>query len=315
VYNGKARGREAQSDSRPRTSRIRWEALMQVGSIRELRRYPVKSMGGEVLDAIEIGTDGLQGDRAWAVRDEVRGGIRGAKKIPALMRLRAGYEEAPGDHGSSAALIYLPDGSTVSTGDPEVNERLSKAVDHSVSLWPLVSAENLDHYRRGAPTESDFEKELRGIFGRLPDEPLPDLSIFPPEVMEFESPPGTYFDAFPLMLLSESSLRAMGGKVPGSVFDVRRFRPNLLVSDTDSSIEFPEQDWRGRRLQIGDAIVRVTAECPRCVMVTHGFEDLPEDPGVMRALVREAGGNLGVYATVEVPGRVKAGDAVQLLDE
>ena len=45
----------------------------------------------------------------------------------------------------------------------------------------------------------------------------------------------------------------------------------------------------------------------------HGFEDLPNDPGVMRALVREAGGNLGVYATVDTPGRVAAGDAIQLL--
>ena len=53
---------------------------------------------------------------------------------------------------------------------------------------PLLPATALDHYRRGAPGQPDFEKELRAIFGRTPDEPLPDLSLFPPELMEFESP-------------------------------------------------------------------------------------------------------------------------------
>ena len=103
-------------------------------------------------------------------------------------------------------------------------------------------------------------------------------------------------------------------RIQDSIFDVRRFRPNLLLSDTDASISFPEQEWRGRRIQIGDVVLRVTVECPRCVMTTHGFEDLPKDPGIMRALVREAGGNLGVYATVDTPGPIKVGDSVRLLD-
>jgi uncharacterized protein YcbX len=286
---------------------------MQVGSLKQLRRYPVKSMGGELLEEVELAAGGLPGDRAWAVRDEVRGGIRGAKKIPALMGLRARYPSAPAVVGSSPAEITLPDGSTLATGDPAIHDHLSKALDHPVSLWPLLPADALEHYRRGAPSHEDFEQELRSIFGRSPEEPLPDLSIFPPEILEFESPPGTYFDAFPLLLLSESSLRTMHEKTPGSRFDVRRFRPNLLVSDTGSSAAFPEQEWCGRRLEIGAAIVRVAVTCPRCVMVTHGFEDLPKDPGVMRALVRESGGNLGVYATVETPGRVRVGDTVRLL--
>jgi uncharacterized protein YcbX len=286
---------------------------MQVGSVEELRRYPVKSMGGELLAEAELTAAGLPGDRAWAVRDEVRGGIRGAKKIPALMGLRARYVSPPSVGASNPAEITFPDGSALGTGDPEINDRLSKALDHPVTLWPLLPAEAIDHYRRGAPSHEDLGQELRAIFGRTPDEPLPDLSIFPPDLFEFESPPGTYFDAFPLLLLSESSLREMRQRAPGSRFDVRRFRPNLLVSATSSSAPFPEQEWRGRRLQIGEAVVRVTIGCPRCVMVTHAFEDLPKDPAVMRALVRESGGNLGVYARVEANGRVRVGDPIRLL--
>ena len=171
---------------------------MEVGQLKEIHRYPVKSMGGELLDEVELAERGLPGDRAWAVRDEVRGGIRGGKKIPGLMNLQARYLKSPPIEGSSPAEILLPDGGVLSTGDPEVGDRVSKAVDHSVTLWPLLPADALDHYRRGAPTHQDMEKEFRAMFGRNEDEPLPDLSVFPPELVEFESPPGTYFDAFPL---------------------------------------------------------------------------------------------------------------------
>lgn len=287
---------------------------LRVGAIAGIRRYPVKSLGGERLEETRLAAGGLPGDRAWAVRDEVRGGIRGAKKIPALMTLRARYPAPPRAGGSSPAEITLPDGSALGTGDPDVNERLSKALGRDVSLWPLLPADTLDHYRRGAPTHEDLEQELRAIFGRAPDEPLPDLSVFPPELLEFESPPGTYFDAFPLLLLSRASLDAMAQRAPGSVFDERRFRPNLLVDDTEPGAPFPEIAWAGRRLRAGEAVLRATVACPRCVMTTHGFDDLPRDPAVMRALVREAGGNLGIYAAVESPGRVRVGDALELLD-
>jgi uncharacterized protein YcbX len=287
---------------------------LRVATLSELKRYPVKSMGGEALETVDLGLGGIPGDRAWAVRDEVRGGIRGAKKIPALMGLRACYAEPPAPQGSSPAEITLPDGATLRTGDADIDERLSAALGHSVTLWPLLPPDALEHYRRGAPSHEDLVQELRAIFGRAEDEPLPDLALFPPELLEFESPPGTYFDAFPLMLMSESSLRAMHERAPESRFDARRFRPNLLVSDVASSEPFPEQEWRGRRVQLGEAVLQITVECPRCVMVTHGFDDLPKDPAVMRSLVREADGNLGVYATVETPGRVKVGDALELID-
>lgn len=286
---------------------------MKVGTVEEIRRYPVKSMAGEVLADARLGIGGLPGDRAWAVRDEVRGGIRGAKKIPALMNLSARYPSPPKDAGSSPAEITLPDGSTVESGAPDVNARLSKALGHEVSLWPLVAAEMLDHYRRGKPTHEDLDTELRAIFGRAPDEPLPDLSVFPPELIEFESPPGTYFDAFPLLLMTSAALATMAARAPDSIFDVRRFRPNFLIASTDSTETVPELAWRGQRLKLGEATLRVTVECPRCVMVTHGFAELPKDPSIMRSLVRETGGNLGVYATVETPGLVCAGDAVELV--
>jgi len=94
------------------------------------------------------------------------------------------------------------------------------------------------------------------MFARMPEEPLPDLSVLPPELMEFESPPGTYFDAFPILLMSRQSLASMQSRQDGSRFDVRRFRPNLLVEVSEVGGVFPEQSWAGKRLQTGSVILR-----------------------------------------------------------
>ncbi len=49
--------------------------------------------------------------------------------------------------------------------------------------------------------------ELRAVFARE-DEPRPDFSVFPPELGEFSSPPGQYYDCWPLMMMSSAALAA-----------------------------------------------------------------------------------------------------------
>jgi MOSC domain-containing protein YiiM len=66
-------------------------------------------------------------------------------------------------------------------------------------------------------------------------------------------------------------------------------------------------------VRVGRAVLKIDAACPRCVMITHGFDDLPRDPALMRTVVREADQSVGVYASVETPGSVRAGDEVELL--
>jgi uncharacterized protein YcbX len=284
---------------------------VRTGSVEQLWRYPVKSMMGERLSATDVTPLGVLGDRGWATRDERRGGIRGAKKIGPLMQLAARYEEEPTAAAPTPHVrITLPDGSEVSTAASDVDQRVSHALDHPVTLWPLQPPSDVDHYRRGAPDSDDITIELRDMFQREEDEPLPDFTIFPPEMVEFESRPGTYYDVFPLLLLSTASLRSLQELAPASVVDVRRFRPNVLV-DIDGG-GFPEQDWIGRRVCIGDVEVDVVAGCPRCVMITRPFADLPADRALMRTVVRELDQNLGVYATVATPGRVAVGDAVEV---
>jgi uncharacterized protein YcbX len=277
---------------------------MNNASVLNIYRYPVKSMMGESMSEVNIGETGIPGDRSWAVRDEKRGGIRGGKKIPQLMMLAA-------QSGPTAPLITAPDGDSASASSEHINEWLSGKLNHPVTLWPLLPADQLDHYRRGAPDTEDLGQELRAVFGRLPDEPLPDLTGFE-ELLEFESPPGTYFDAFPISIMSLQSLNIMNQLAGESRFDVRRFRPNLLVDMPDNDQSFPEQALLGKTLSVGSAQLKIEMTCPRCSMTTHGFDDLPRDTEIMRQLVNHCDGNLGIYASVQTPGQISIEDHIEI---
>src|SRR5580765_4497700 len=111
-------------------------------------------------------------------------------------------------------MITLPDGVAIRSDDPEASAKISAAIGRPVTLCPRHPAADKEHYRRAAPDDPDFEVEMRGIFGRLPDEPLPDLSNIPPEIFEFTSPPGTYFDVFPVHVLTDASLEDLRRRAP-----------------------------------------------------------------------------------------------------
>jgi uncharacterized protein YcbX len=286
-------------------------------SVAGIARYPVKSMLGESLDVARVGIQGIAGDRAWALRDDVRNGLTNAKRFAALMAMRARFLAEPDlENRSPTVEIRDAEGAATRSDAPDVAAWLTARLGHPVSIWPLLPAEHDAHYRREAPApDADVVAGLREMFARTPDEPLPDLAAFPPVLASHSSPPGTYFDAYPLLILSRSALAALEGRAraagSASVFDLRRFRPNLLVDCSEEG--FVEDAWVGRELRIGTVRARVEMRCPRCIMTTHGFLDVPRDPRVMRSLVRHHGGDLGVYASVIEPGEIRTGDAVEVL--
>ena len=305
---------------------------MESGRVREIWRYPVKSMLGERLERGYAGAGGLLGDRGWALRDEDTGEIHNAKRYPILMRCAAAYREEPRAGSVPHVGITLPDGSTISSDSPHVSRRLSDLIGRRVTLRPLQPAADTAYYRRRDPgaallgrvaqyrpirrliqrvfIRGRMAQELREVFGREPDEALPDFSDAPATVFEFYTPPGTYFDLFPIHLLTTSSLRLMSGLNPGAIWDVRRFRPNVLI-DTGSSAEAVENQWVNRAVRIGGFVVRGELLTVRCAMPMHAQADLPRDPTVLRTIVREAAQCLGLYASVIEPGSVAVGDAVE----
>ena len=112
--------------------------------------------------------------------------------------------------------------------------------------------------------------------------------------------------------MSHQSLHSLNQLEGPLEFDVRRFRPNLLVDVPGSKDPFPEQAWVGATISIGGAALRIECTCPRCSMTTHGFDNLPRDTDIMRVLVNQSGGNLGIYASVVTPGEVKPGDRIDI---
>ena len=277
--------------------------------VSQLWTYPVKSMIGVETDSVSLSQLGIVGDRHWAVRDNERGGIRGAKKIGELMQFSA---RSAGD-GSAHVIITLPNGEEVRSDEARVDALLSDALGRSVSLESLPADGALEHFRRGPSDSTDVMAELRGVFGRTDDEPLPDFSVFPPEITEFESPPGTHHDCWPLMVMTTSALDALRTALPESVIDILRFRPSLVV-DTPNETGHPEFSWKGRTGQLGSAVVEFLDPCPRCVMITRRINDsILEDRAIMRHVVRDLNQAVGVYARIVTPGKVSVGDTLTFL--
>lgn len=279
-------------------------------------RYPVKSMAGERVQTAAIGDLGLHADRTWAVRDRELGATTSAKRLPALMWCTARYAAPPpADAGPGHApevLIGFPDGQEVSSADPAVHRTLSAYLDRDVELRPLPPVSDRAQYRTPMATKAD----LRTIFGLAPEDPLPDLSMFPirklAEITRYATPLGSYADAYPVHLLSEQSLNTMAALAPGSEFDVRRFRPTILV-DAPTGSPHPELDWCGGTVHAPHADLAPLIPTIRCAMPSLDQPGLERDPAVTRTVAAHSRRCLGVYGTVAKAGRIAEGDLLRIV--
>jgi len=128
--------------------------------------------------------------------------------------------------------------------------------------------------------------------------------------LEAQAGPTPFFDDAPLLLMSEAALAAAAALSPGAG-ELRRFRPNLLLTGTEAG--YPEDEWVGRRFRLGSATFAVRKRCPRCVMTTLGFGEVPEDRSVLSVLRAQRQSCLGVYLSVVQPGTVTLGDSLHWL--
>ena len=277
-----------------------------VGSVVALWRYPVKSMMGEELNAAEVTARGLLGDRAYALIDVADGKVASAKhprKWAKLFEFRAAFVEPPrSGEGPPPVRITLPDGAMLTSERNDLDRTLSEVLSRDVTLdTPERGRREMVEATAPNPWRPSLEEYWPDIEGLAHSEVVTDEAM----------PESTFFDLATLHLLTTATIDRLRALYPQGRFEVRRFRPNVVVETTEEG--FAENAWVGRTLAIGDRVrLRVTGPCPRCVMTTLPQGDLPKDPGILRTAARHNGVNVGVYAEVLEGGTVLRGDPVRL---
>ena len=268
------------------------------GSVAALWRYPVKSMLGEELNDAEVTERGLLGDRQFAVLDAATGKVAGAKnprKWGNFLDFRAAYVEPPQPGLELPEVrLTLPDGTTVTSGQPGLPQILSGVLGRQVALAEARQA------GESGGTAEEYWPDVEGL----------DLRD---TVTDFDLPAGTFFDCALVHLLTTATIDRLRALYPHGRFEARRFRPNIVVATGTDEQGFTEDDWIGHAVAIGGRVrLQVTGACARCVMTTLPQGDLPKDSGILRTAAKHNHVNVGVYADVITGGPIRRGDPVTL---
>lgn len=247
----------------------------------KIARYPVKSLHGEYLTSAEIEQDGLIGDRRWGIRDETTGRILTARRAPELLFASAVLA------ADGKPVITLPSGVTCEGPGAETDRQLSDWLGKPVRLVHAI----------GAP----------GGRAEFFADPTDDSS----EAIEWTMPSDRFVDAAPLLVLTTASLRTAAALYPDGDWQLRRFRPNLVI-DVDGD-GWLEDTWcETSVLHIGDVRLSPQQPCVRCTMVTRPQPNLDGDPDIFRTLARHHRGHFGAWTAVTTGGTVHVGDEVRV---
>jgi uncharacterized protein len=272
------------------------------GTVVSLWRYPVKSMMGEELNSSYVTERGLLGDRTYAVIDKQTDKVASAKnprKWGKLFDFHSMFVDSPNDVNDIPPVrITFPDGSNIFSDHKEddIDSSLSKVFDREVRLIRASGFEK--------PSYEEYWPDIDGLAQRekVTDEAMPSK---------------TFFDIAVVHLLTTSTINRLRELYPEGRFEVRRFRPNIVIeSGPGEKKDFIENSWVGKKITIGeDIVLKVTAPCTRCVMITLPQGDLPRDLGILSTVARYNQVHVGVYASVHHGGTIHRGDLIHLEED
>ncbi|MEU7826361.1 MOSC domain-containing protein [Catellatospora sp. NPDC049133] len=115
---------------------------MMVGTLAELRRFPVKSLLGESLTEAMVQERGLTGDRLWAVRGA--DGRFGSGKTTRRFRQMGGLFQLTARYDGAVPVLRFPSGRHVRGDDPGVHAALSGHVGEPVTLTAEADVSHFD---------------------------------------------------------------------------------------------------------------------------------------------------------------------------
>jgi uncharacterized protein len=258
--------------------------------VSSLRRYPVKSLGCELLDTAVLEPQGLQFDRRWVLLDEA-GTILTQREVATMALI---------DVRASADGLHFPDLLENAVPWPE------GPPDCEGSLWGTPHALRL------------ADASVSDTLSRQLDRPVRLAFQCDPQARRARFDGGdsavNLADDLPLLITTEASLEALNSQLSNGV-PMDRFRPNIVIADTPA---WDEDHWL--RLRVGGCILRVTQKCTRCIIVTINPKTArrPNKTEPLRTLARlrkhTGAPTFGVQAVIEQTGSISAGDTCEILE-
>jgi len=251
-----------------------------VASVSHLRASPVKGLNQTERTSLTLVPEGISEDRRFVIVDAGKA-LYGAN-LPELAGTTADW-----DADSATLAIHFADGETV-TGTVETREE-TLALAYGGRKVP------------GARVEGPWAEAISAR-ARKP-------------LQLIQSPVGVGSPG-PITIIGDASIARVAVELalPAEALTSRRFKMSVELAGTGA---YDEDAWSGRDLRIGEAVVRVGGQVPRCVLMTRDPDTARRDYDVLRAILAHrtpmAGGEppLGVYATVVEPGVIRPGDPVE----
>jgi len=244
---------------------------------------PVKALGlCEVTQAF-LDKPGIAGDRAFFIINAA-GGLFTQREYGPLVQIKTSFDATSGE-----LALTFPGGRSV-RGTPEPGESV---------VTPFFGERPVEgHVVRG-----DWNAALSTF-------------VVQPVRLVKATRAGASFDGFPLSICSMASLDALAAAAGQDQVDGRRFRQNVYVS---GATPHQEDEWLGREVRVGRALLRVKMRDSRCVVTTKSPETGETDMDTLKLIAsyrtdqpKEV--NFGVYCTVAEPGEAHVGDDVTVID-
>jgi hypothetical protein len=189
-----------------------------MADVAALFRYPVKSMGGERVDRVELTERGVAGDRSHAVVDRSDGRVvtgKHPRKWGRILELSAAYVD--GDP-TAPLTVTFPDGAEVRGDAPSLDGRLSAFLGAEVTLTSSATSVVAEEVWP-ADVEGLAPMDVVASMGdgrREGDDLVTDIPV------ASMAPPGTFFDLTTLHVLTEATLQRLAELDPEADFDIRR---------------------------------------------------------------------------------------------
>ncbi|EHH67098.1 MOSC domain-containing protein [Gluconobacter morbifer] len=260
--------------------------------IESLHKYPVKSCHRISPDHLSFEPWGAAGDRQWGVFDP-DGVFLTQRAHPVMARI--------GVQVDGAGLVLQ------CAGQSDLAVAVPAGAERSVRVWgddmPAVDAgEGAAHWL----------SQVIGHPCRLAYMASPATAR--PRLYDGNGFHVSFADEFPVLVCTTASLADLNTHLASPV-PMTRFRPNVVIAGAEP---WEEDSWT--RLRIGTVELRLVKPCPRCGVTTVDQESgaLPDRREPLRALAefrKQPGGVMfGQNAVVDVPGMMRVGDEVTVLE-